>query len=466
MTIEELHRELVEADHGELNAIERILAPMYSTLPKNAQGKLDHATVCYALHRYFVQQHGWFIKGMGPDGSGWNSSSSMAPMREGAPAHVQRLLEHHLGSRGLDRRELAALASVVHNVVSQQYLGRPEYAYRLAGAPIDGRATYEQFTTAITMWMTMLIIGPDLPQVTSQQIIAASRKMGQYFPYWDDLLFWVEDVRQSVAYTQRGRQNPFVDGALPLEAMGPVVSEVPKQFGRWHDSLCMGMKATLVGLGSSGRVGLAEFFGGENPGQDWQFMESIDYLRQLGALDESDPRRLRVIVPNYLIGPNNCLEASPMHTYCCKDECGELMSEVERGVAAPAGAPEAIARIVSQLSSDTVDAPRHLSVELTGKLEAVARPHGGRIPLHGRLFAQWIHHAFPNECPHPHVSGTTAPKTTVQFQKSGGIVMVSEEERTHHIAAQGPLSKLAAGEAEDLTWSDEEELLSYDDPDS
>merc|ERR550514_920799 len=197
-----------------------------------------------------------------------------------------------------------------------------------------------------------------------------------------------------------------------------------------------------------------------------QFMESVDYLRQLGALDESDPTRLRVIVPNYLIGPNNCLEASPMHTYCCKDECGELMAEVERGVAAPMAAPGSIVKIVSQLSTDTVDAPRNLTVELTGKLEAVASRHGGRVPVHGRLFAQWMHRAFPNECPHPHVSGTTAPKTTVEFQKSGGNATVSDEERTHHIAAQAPLWRSAAGETEDLAWSDEEELLSYDDPNS
>merc|ERR1719163_1497472 len=120
----------------------------------------------------------------------------------------------------------------------------------------------------------------------------------------------------------------------------------------------------LISLGSSGRVSLPKFYGGENPDEDWQFLESVDYLRQLGALDESDPTRLRVIVPNYLIGANNCLEASPMHTYCCKDECGELVAEVERGIAAPTGDPMDIANVVSRISSDTVDAPRNLTVEL------------------------------------------------------------------------------------------------------
>merc|ERR1719456_988762 len=462
MTAEELHRELTEVGQNQLDGIERVLSPMFATLPKNVHGKLNHATVCYALHRYFVQQHGWFINGMAPDGSGWNSSSTTALMQEQAPAHVQGLLERHLGSRGLSLRELAALASVMHNLVTQQYLGRSERAYRMAGAPIVGLATQDQFKQALRMWMTMLVLGPDVWKVTSKQILSASKKMIRYFPAWDDLLLWVEDVRQSVAYTQRGRRNPFVAGALPLEAMKRVVSEVPKRFGRWHDTLCASMKNKLVDLEntrSSGRVSLSAFYGGKNPGKDWEFVESVDYLRQLGALDESDPRRLRVIVPNYLIGPNNCIEASEVHTYCCKDECGEIVAEVERGIAAPTGAAEDIARIVSQISSDTVEAPRNLTAELMDKLEAVARRHGGRVPLHGRLFAQWMHHAFPLECPHPHVSGTTTPMTTDKFQSSVGNSTVTDAERGHYIAAQASFKKLPEGEVESLPWSDDEELL-------
>merc|ERR1719420_1818706 len=466
MTIEELHRELVEADHGALDAIERVLAPVYVTLPKNGNGKLGHAAVCYVLHRYFVQQHGWFINGMSPDGSGWNRSSTTTLMQERAPAHVQHLLERHLGSRGLSLRELAALASVLHNQVSQEYLGRSDRAYRMSGAPVGGRATEQQFSKAITFWMTMLIIGPDMHKVNDNQILGAASRMRQYFPHWDDLLFWVQDVRQNVAYTQRARQNPFVGTSLPLESMHHVTSEIPKRFGQWHDSVCVDMKTELLKMdnaGSTGRVSLGAFYGGRRAGDDWRFVESVDYLRQLGALDESNPKRLRVIVPNYLIGPNNCIEASEMHTYCCKDECGVLLAEVERGIAAPTGAAEDIVRIVSQMSSDTVEAPRNLTSELISKLDSVASRHGGRVPLHGRLFAQWMHHAFPNECPHPHVSGTTAPKTTEAFMKSGGKVKITDEERAHYIEAHTPPKEFKEDEVENLLWNDQEELLSYDD---
>jgi hypothetical protein len=41
--------------------------------------------------------------------------------------------------------------------------------------------------------------------------------------------------------------------------------------------------------------------------------------------------------------------------------------------------------------------------ELEAKLYDIAAVHAGTVPLHGRLFAQWMHFAFPLECPYPHV---------------------------------------------------------------
>lgn len=49
------------------------------------------------------------------------------------------------------------------------------------------------------------------------------------------------------------------------------------------------------------------------------------------------------------------------------------------------------------MASDTVAAPRELSEGLRVRLQEVAALHGGKVPIHGRLFAQWMHHAFPRE---------------------------------------------------------------------
>ena len=77
----------------------------------------------------------------------------------------------------------------------------------------------------------------------------------------------------------------------------------------------------LKGVGGAGRVRVADFYKKAlNEGQ-WQFSESIDYLRQLGALDESDAANPRVIIPNYISGPSNCVASSSYYSVCCLDEC-------------------------------------------------------------------------------------------------------------------------------------------------
>merc|ERR1719482_1945603 len=49
------------------------------------------------------------------------------------------------------------------------------------------------------------------------------------------------------------------------------------------------------------------------------------------------------------------------------------------------------------------------------RLETVADRNGGMVPLHSRLFAQWMHFAFPRECPFPNAAGTTNPLTASEW---------------------------------------------------
>merc|ERR1719388_238014 len=60
-------------------------------------------------------------------------------------------------------------------------------------------------------------------------------------------------------------------------------------------------------------------------------------------------------------------------------------------------------------------------------LGEIAAVHGGRVPLHGRLFAQWLHYAFPRDCPFPHKAGTIDPQTPVNYKESMGL---DTDERT------------------------------------
>merc|ERR1719428_2695583 len=138
------------------------------------------------------------------------------------------------------------------------------------------------------------------------------------------------------------------------------------------------------------------------------------------------------------------------------DECEAPLGHLEKRVAAPDATVEALSELVSALPSSTVSAPRQLTAGLRSRLEGIASHHGGRVPLHGRLFAQFMHHAYPRECPYPHVSGTTKPMTDVQWVEATGEEPVASEEEMRQHAERAPSQPIRN---EDLPWSAEEELF-------
>merc|ERR1719498_1231282 len=132
---------------------------------------------------------------------------------------------------------------------------------------------------------------------------------------------------------------------------------------------------------------------------------------------------------------------------CCIDECEGLLAHLEKQIAAPDAPPAQILSMVSALSSSSVQSPRKLPQNLIDLLEGIAEQHGGRVPLHGRLFAQWMHHAYPLECPYPHISGTTSPQTPNEWLEStGSQASATEEEMADHVQKADDLKSTATDE--------------------
>merc|ERR550537_1844706 len=103
----------------------------------------------------------------------------------------------------------------------------------------------------------------------------------------------------------------------------------------------------------SGRVKLADFYRPSLDG-NWQFQESVPYLRQLGALDESDPNSMSVILVNYLHSQTNCVASSGYYAVCCKDECESLFGHIEAKLAVPEARTSEIVALVENLPSATI----------------------------------------------------------------------------------------------------------------
>jgi len=256
-----------------------------------------------------------------------------------------------------------------------------------------------------------------------------------------------------------GDRKPGLDYA----ATQRIVNDIGEQFGHFNDLECASLKSSLMQIESQkeGRVPLSEFYK-KSLHSHWQFNEKAEYLRVLGALDETDASHPQVILPNYLSSRPNCLEATDLYAVCCRNECEDLMGQLENVFAEPSVSPDRILGLVSTMSSDTVKAPRKLSEALMQRLQKLAAANGGEVLIHGRLFAQWMHHAFPRECPYPHELGVVSPQTPDEWMKeTGQDHKASNEEMQAHVYACAASEQVNSDIDTELPWSDHEELLSH-----
>merc|ERR1719352_1850687 len=85
------------------------------------------------------------------------------------------------------------------------------------------------------------------------------------------------------------------------------------------------------------------------------------------------------------------------------------------------------------------DEPQNLTAQMVSKLHEVAAEHGGQIPLHGRLFSQWLHYAFPYECPYPQLTYETENYLSTQeyAKRNNKAAMFSYAEIDAYIEANG-----------------------------
>jgi hypothetical protein len=120
-----------------------------------------------------------------------------------------------------------------------------------------------------------------------------------------------------------------------------------------------------------------------------------------------------------------------------------------------------------------MQAPRNLSQSLLQHLDEIASRTGGNVLLHGRLFAQWMHYAFPRECQYPHLSGTTTSIDPDAWSAQHGVpfridnvpgtrmeaLTMSVEMLDREFAARHHSPVSHEGGNEDLMWTMDEETF-------
>merc|ERR1719498_58849 len=108
-------------------------------------------------------------------------------------------------------------------------------------------------------------------------------------------------------------------------------------------------KLAEMDVHATGRVKLSDFYGKGQDG-DWQFLESLDYLRTLGALDESSTLQgPMVIIPNYVSGMSNCITSAAYYSVCCANDCDMVYQHLEKDLTSPSATTSEILKSVDSM---------------------------------------------------------------------------------------------------------------------
>merc|ERR1719410_723143 len=378
---------------------------------------------------------------------------------EMVPAFVQALLEKQLSHEGMQLRDLAVFAATLSDLVYNEGIKNLHAVYEILEVPASVAVSLASFHSALRGYLAATIVGEFGPKlVDARGLKALETKAREVYPEYDDLLVWLEDTRLARDFMGSSGQNPFreAEGISPEQA-DALMHDLYHKFGSLNNLECMAQKDRLVDAEypGTGRVSLAKFYAD----QENQLQESVAYIRNMGALDETNPAKPAVVIPNYMSSPSRCMPFSSYFSVCCPDDCESVIGRIEEAVQEPSADPNRLARIVADTPSDTQEAPRNLTATLVTRLGDIAGRHGGRVPLHGRLFMQWLHHAYPRECPYPHVSGTVKPVTQdewLDMHEDIDNAMVSDDERA--VYSQAHTASKAS--LETLPWSSVEELVS------
>lgn len=459
-----------EANPQKLASIRAAIKPMWRTLPKSNE-RIDRRSLRYLVHRYFMQTSSLMIRGFEPsrpvNESYWGVADILSQM---VPAYVESVLESkHAKTKGFTLKDAVNMVVMMDQLIFDSESSLLEKIYADQSKPTSRSLTQKGLMQVLQSYMVEWMVEGDAEDI--QMLINNRSLMLEVVPHFEQLMQFAEGRIRTLQFERelkipKGRGHDVWDKRFSFEDAHAIVGGITQSFQSYWQSECNSMKGALVSMDPqhTGRVPLSKFYSTAID-TDWRFGESEVYLRELGALDESSSHLgPQVVIPNYIQATSNCIVSTAHYLVCCTNECEVILGEIETGVksstALPADLLPLVGNMTLQRSLDEESSPE-LEGALTVQLEQIAAVHGGVVPLHGRLFAQWLHYAFPQECPFPHKMGMVSPVTPSQY----GEEYVASETDMKKYAANVSNVPLKVGK-EELQWMsqwspDEEFIVDY-----
>lgn len=447
---------------GDVASLSAALDTMWQSLAKNEHGRIDHRSLRYAIHRYLLKTHGLSVVGLEPTVAK-DPNEDAYFLQTHAPLLVKEALEGAAAGEGFSKDDAIAMILMLEHFVWLSSEPHLSDVFRLWGADPDSAVPVQKNTLRKIMESRFfeLILGGDDEGI--RLIRENSTLVQDFFEDWEILVSFVHGHIESY---QHALQKRSLATSFTYDDALAIAGDMSLSMGAYWETECARVQRLLADMDPSGtgRIRLADFHNAASNGE-WRFSESKEYLRHIGALDETSTLLgPRIILANYVQGPSNCIVSTNSFRICCMNDCESHLGVIEAAVKAPSAEPELILAVVSNISSHD-DERTSISTKMRNQLFDIAKVHKGVVPLHGRLFAQWLHYVFPRECVYPHKSGTTG---TMSFFEFGEESLASTREIEMHAAMARKATpsvnetRLIAGGAEEdwlSQWSHEEELI-------
>lgn len=449
---------LLDGDDASTKRAGHIEARVWQTfqaLPKNEIGRLSPRGVRYLVHNYFMKEHGWLIQGLDPHGNQADVSEihEVNILQDKAPALVESLLEARRSNHGLSLTDVVTMITALERLIFDESLSLLRASYIFNDQSMLGTVGQSDVHEILTSYLLLFQLGSK-GNLSDARLHNSLKSRLSVRDDWPVLVDFQRDAVLNFNFAKQHSSNPFQEPQYTFQDTLGIVEELAYSYGQWQNMECRQMKADLMDLDADGdgRIPLGKFYGRVD-NTKYQFTESMQYLQEVGALDEEK----KVRIANYLQGPSNCIASSTYYSVCCLSECEGVLNDLEVKVQGPSAEAMHLLRLLGNISSSTVDAPREFPQVMVERLQQIAEQNGGEVPLHGRLFSEWLHFAFPNECPYPHmVEEAKALTPSHWFDKK---MSVEPGQRIHLAsAAEEETTETASGVSSEITWASKEVL--------
>jgi len=448
-----------ESFHDRRLALERDLVPLWNSLYK-VDNRIEWRLLTYLAHRHFMRASSMRVRGFEPTSLMNESHLGMAHM-----------LRSHLPSsdKGFTLEDSAIFVATIEQFMFDAEVTPLKRAYTVNRVSPDDTLTFQHLVEVVETYMLHWILG-DMAWPYSVNDLGRE-VLYQVMPDWNDVAnFVVGEVRSRDFARWREplkKNNVVFFEAYTFQDAHTVVRSITRSFGEFYQTHCASMKEALLDMDvkGTGRVPLATFYH-RGVDSESRFGESEDYLRALGALDETSLwHGKQVVIANYLQAASNCIVSTTHYQLCCTDTCVGLMEQIEMAVNASEASPGDILAVVSAMPRpvrgdefDDHGEEVHLDDSLRKRLHEIAAVHGGVVRVDGRLFAQWLHYVFPRSCPFPHIAGTIVSASDSEF--SGSHASVEEMEVHAALINEAPIqNEPDEGEGWMTQWMAHEELI-------